>query len=190
MSIIHRTTLKPTKLELLAEWLPKQPWYQGSGTPDLAKAGGFRLDDPAGEVGLEFMAATDTSGPEPVTYHVPMAYRGAPLEGAPDDALIGTVEHGVLGRRWVYDGAKDPVLVRELIALLKGEVPAHAQSVDGALDPTVHARATADDVRPEIVRVLEAGAKAPEDALGEVTAEWDAEDRGRVRGVFVVVRAG
>ncbi|MFD7298635.1 1,4-alpha-glucan branching protein [Streptomyces sp. NPDC059897] len=190
MSIIHRTTLKPTKLELLADWLPKQPWYRGSGTPELTKAGGFRLDDPAGEVGLEFMAATDASGPEPVTYHVPMAYRGAPLEGAPDDALIGTVEHGVLGRRWVYDGAKDPVLVRELTALLQGDVPAHAQSVDGALDPTVHARVTGDGVRPEIVRVLEAGSKAPDDALGEVSAEWDAEGERRVRGVFVVVRAG
>ncbi|MFI5657591.1 1,4-alpha-glucan branching protein [Streptomyces sp. NPDC051684] len=190
MSIIHRTTLKPTKLELLADWLPKQPWYQGSGAPELTKAGGFRLDDPAGEVGLEFMAATDTSGPEPVTYHVPMAYRGAPLEGAADDALIGTVEHGVLGRRWVYDGAKDPVLVRELTALLKGEVPAHAQSVDGALDPTVRARVTGDDVRPEVVRVLEAGAQAPDDAVGEVSAEWSAEDERRVRGVFVVVRAG
>lgn len=190
VSIIHRTTLKPTKLELLAEWLPKQPWYRGSGTPELAKAGGFRLDDPAGEVGIEFMAATDTSGPGPVTYHVPMAYRGAPLEGAPDDALIGTVEHGVLGRRWVYDGAKDPLVVGELAALLKGEVPAHAQSVDGALDATVRAHVTGDDVRPEIVRVLEAGAKAPDDAVGEVSAEWAAEDERRVRGVFVVVRAG
>ncbi|WP_306318890.1 MULTISPECIES: 1,4-alpha-glucan branching protein [unclassified Streptomyces] len=194
MSIIHRTTLTPTKPELLAEWLPKQPWYRGTGTPEPVKAGGFRLDDPAGEVGLEFMAVTDTSGPEPVTYHVPMAYRGAPLADAPDDALIGTTEHGVLGMRWVYDGAKDPVLVRELTALLKGEVPAHAQSVDGALDPTVHARLALDDVpgevRPEIVRVLEAGAKAPGDAVGEVSAEWSAADERRVRGVFVVVRGG
>ncbi|WP_425829395.1 maltokinase N-terminal cap-like domain-containing protein [Streptomyces fractus] len=190
MSIIHRTTLTPTKLELLAEWLPKQPWYRGSGTPQLTKAGGFRLDDPDGAVGLEFMAATDTSGPEPVTYHVPMAYRGAPLEGAADDALIGTTQHGVLGERWVYDGAKDPLLVRELTALLKGEVPAHAQSIDGALDPAVHARVTGDDVRPEFVRVLEAGSKAPEGAVGEVSAEWSAEGERRVRGVFVVVRAG
>lgn len=190
MSIIHRTTLKPTKLELLADWLPKQPWYQGPGTPELTKSGGFRLDDPAGEVGIEFMAATDTSGPEPVTYHVPMAYRGAPLEGAPDDALIGTLVHGVLGKRWVYDGAKDPLVVRELTALLKGEVRAHAQSVDGELDPTVRAHVTTDDVRPEFVRVLEAGAKAPDDAVGEVSAEWQAEGERRVRGVFVVVRGG
>ncbi|MGY0491676.1 maltokinase N-terminal cap-like domain-containing protein [Streptomyces sp. WG-D5] len=188
MSIIHRTTLTPTKLELLAEWLPRQPWYRGDGAPELAKAGGFRLDDPAGDVGLEFMAATDTSGPEPVTYHVPMAYRGAPLEGAPDDALIGTTEHGVLGKRWVYDGAQDPVLLAQLTALLKGEVPAHAQSIDGALDPAVHARLTGGAARPEIVRVLEAGAKAPDGAVGEVSAEWLAEDERRVRGVFVVVR--
>lgn len=90
----------------------------------------------------------------------------------------------------MYDGAKDPLLVRELTALLKGEVRAHAQSIDGALDPTVHAHVTTDDARPEIVRVLEAGAKAPDDAVGEVSAEWLAEGERRVRGVFVVVRAG
>ncbi|MFD8572957.1 1,4-alpha-glucan branching protein [Streptomyces sp. NPDC059639] len=182
MSIIHRTTITPTKLELLTEWLPKQSWYRGAGTPELAKAGGFRLDDPAGEVGLEFLATTDTSGPEPVTYHVPMTYRGAPLPGA-DAALIGTVVHGVLGERWVYDGAQDPVLVAELTALMKGEVPAHAQSVDGELDPTVHA--APGDGRPEIVRVLEPGSTAP----SGVSAEWGTADGGRVRGTFVVVRA-
>ncbi|WP_338703781.1 1,4-alpha-glucan branching protein [Streptomyces sp. Q6] len=185
MAIIHYTTLKPTKLELLTDWLPKQPWYQGSGTPELAKAGGFRLDDPAGEVGMEFMAVTDSSGPDPVTYHVPMTYRAAPLPDAPDDALVGTLVHGVLGDRWVYDGTRDPVLVAQVTALLKGEVAAHAQSVDGALDPTVRAEAHGDDVRPEFVRVLEAGEPAPGSA-GGVSAEWDG---GRVRGVFVTVRA-
>jgi hypothetical protein len=48
MSLIHHTTLKPTKLELLAEWLPTRPWYRGgAGQPSLTKVGGFRLDDPA-----------------------------------------------------------------------------------------------------------------------------------------------
>ncbi|MER5951985.1 1,4-alpha-glucan branching protein [Streptomyces sp. NPDC001904] len=182
MSIIHRTTITPTKLELLAGWLPKQSWYRGAGTPELARAGGFRLDDPAGEVGLEFVAATDTSGPEPVTYHVPMTYRGAPLPDA-DGALIGTLVHGVLGERWVYDGAQDPLLVGELAALIRGDVPAHAQSVDGALDPTVHA--VPGDGRPEIVRVLEPGSTTP----SGVTAEWESPGGNRVRGVFAVVRA-
>ncbi|HEY1703136.1 MAG TPA: hypothetical protein VGG75_25830 [Trebonia sp.] len=44
MAIIYRTTLTPTKLELLTLWLPSRPWYQGQA-PDLVKAGGFRLDD-------------------------------------------------------------------------------------------------------------------------------------------------
>jgi Maltokinase N-terminal cap domain len=47
MAIIHDTTLSPGKLELLADWLPAQPWYGGGGRePALSKAGGFRLDDP------------------------------------------------------------------------------------------------------------------------------------------------
>ncbi|NEB79681.1 1,4-alpha-glucan branching protein [Streptomyces sp. SID14478] len=185
MAIIHHTTLRPTKLELLTEWLPEQPWYRGAGVPELTKAGGFRLDDPAGEVGIEFMAVTDASGPEPVTYHVPLTYRGAPLADAPGDALIGTLVHGVLGDRWVYDGTRDPVLVGQVTALLKGEVPAHAQSIDGALDPTVHARLEGGDGRPEFVRVLEPGSTA---ASG-ISAEWDTGEGSRVRGVFVTVRA-
>lgn len=28
MAVIHHTTLTPGKLELLAAWLPRQPWYQ------------------------------------------------------------------------------------------------------------------------------------------------------------------
>ena len=39
-----------------------------------------------------------------------MTYRSGPLDGA-DDALIGTSEHGVLGTRWIYDAAYDPVAV-------------------------------------------------------------------------------
>jgi hypothetical protein len=49
MAVIHQTTMSPTKLELLAAWLPGQPWYIGTGrAPDLARVGGFRLDDPRG----------------------------------------------------------------------------------------------------------------------------------------------
>ena len=63
MAIVHNTTMNPGKLELLAAWLPAQPWFPGSGRePELTKAGGFRLDDPRGEVGIEFMLVTDASG--------------------------------------------------------------------------------------------------------------------------------
>jgi len=103
MAIIHRTTLRPGKLELLARWLPGQPWYRGGPEPELAKAGGFRIDDPAGAVGIEFMLVTDTSGECPVTYLAPMTYRAAPFDGA-GQGLIGTTEHGVASRNPVEPG--------------------------------------------------------------------------------------
>ena len=137
MAVIHNTTLTPSKLELLASWLPTQPWYvSGEREPELTKVGGFRLDDPQGEVGIEFMVVTDASGDQPVSYQVPLTYRGAPLDGAAH-ALIGTSEHGVLGQRWVYDGTHDPVLVAQLLALLQGRAKAQAQSVTNTPDPSV-----------------------------------------------------
>ncbi|MEU8195925.1 1,4-alpha-glucan branching protein [Microbispora amethystogenes] len=137
MAVIHRTTLTPGKLELLASWLPSQPWYEGGERhQELARAGGFRLDDPQGEVGIEFMVVTDDSGDETLSYLVPLTYRGAPLDGA-DHALIGTTEHGVLGPRWVYDGTHDPVLVAQLLALLQGEAEPQAQSESNTPDPSV-----------------------------------------------------
>jgi Maltokinase N-terminal cap domain len=137
MAVIHRTTVKPTKLELLTEWLPTRPWYRGGPDgPVLQKSGGFRLDDPEGEVGIEFMVATDTSSAGQVAYLVPMTYRGAPLDGAAH-ALVGTMEHGVLGKRWVYDGCHDPVLVAELLALIEGRAQAMAQSISDTPDHEV-----------------------------------------------------
>jgi hypothetical protein len=137
MAVIHKTTLEPGKLELLTSWLPTQPWYTGAARgPELTKAGGFRLDDPEGGVGIEFMVVVDTSGDRPLAYHVPLSYRGAPLDGA-DQALIGTTEHGVLGRRWVYDGTHDPVLVAQLLSLLQGRAEPQAQSETDTPAPSV-----------------------------------------------------
>jgi hypothetical protein len=137
MATIHRTTMVPTKLELLADWLPRQPWYRDAGTePALTRAGGFRLDDPAGEVGIEFMFVTDGAGGGETTYVVPLSYRGAPLDGA-DDGLVGTSEHGVLGMRWIYDAAHDPVAVTQLLAFLSGSAEAQQQSESDTPDPSV-----------------------------------------------------
>ncbi|WP_436771269.1 maltokinase N-terminal cap-like domain-containing protein [Yinghuangia sp. YIM S09857] len=149
MAVIHHTTLTPTKLELLTAWLPDRPWYAGGlGTPDLTRAGGFRLDDPRGEVGIEFLVVTDTSHTSaaagtigagtasPAAYLIPLTYRGAPLDGA-EHALVGTMEHGVLGPRWAYDGCHDPVLVGQLAALIAGRVQAQDQSASDTPDPEV-----------------------------------------------------
>ncbi|NML51025.1 1,4-alpha-glucan branching protein [Streptomyces sp. R302] len=203
MALIHRTTMRPTKLELLADWLPTRAWYAaGPGAPRPVKAGGFRLDDPEGEVGVEFMVVTDGEGPDAGAYLVPMTYRGKPLDGA-GHALIGTSEHGVLGTRWIYDGAHDPVLVRELYALLVGRAVPQQQSVSDAADPTVAAfldtaaAATGnaepveavdgaahtdirvrvgDEAEPLTLRLRRVLRPAAEDgadaALGGVTAEW------------------
>lgn len=137
MAVLHKTTMHPTKFELMAAWLPRQPWYLGApGTPRLARAGGFRLDDPAGEVGIEFAVATDHSADRPVTYLLPMTYRGQALPDG-DAALIGTSQHGVLGKRWIYDGTGDHVLVTQLLALIQGEAEPQAQSVSNTADHTV-----------------------------------------------------
>lgn len=136
MAVIHQTTMVPTKLELLTTWLPARPWFRGTRTPVLTRSGGFRLDDPDGEVGIELMVVTDSAPGQQHAYLVPFAYRGAPLPGA-DDALIGTSEHGVLGLRWLYDGTRDPVVVRELLALLTGRAMPQAQHASDQPDPTV-----------------------------------------------------
>lgn len=163
MAIIHRTTLIPSKLELLSGWLPSRPWYADPGrAPSLVKAGGFRLDDPAGEVGIEFMVAADG----PVAYHVPLTYRGAPLDGG-DDALIGTTEHGVLGSRWVYDGTRDPVLVTGLAALIQGTAQPQAQSVNDTPDLTVLTRpASAVPLAPGVAFGVSDGPDGTEVRIG------------------------
>ncbi|MFF5389450.1 1,4-alpha-glucan branching protein [Streptomyces sp. NPDC013012] len=137
MAVIHRTTMQPTKLELLAAWLPTRPWYAGgSDGPRLVRAGGFRLDDPEGEVGIEFMVVTDGTGPDAVAHQVPLTYRADPLAGA-ERALVGTSEHGVLGKRWIYDGVHDPVFVERLHALLDGRAAPQEQTATDTPDPTV-----------------------------------------------------
>ncbi|MDQ0707547.1 hypothetical protein QFZ52_000199 [Arthrobacter woluwensis] len=114
MAVIHRATLKPSKLELLAPWLDRQPWSGNGG--ELERIGSYRFDDPAGEVGIEGFLLRRGSD----VLHVVLTYRGAPLNGA-DDRLIGTMEHSVLGTRWVYDGLGDPVSQEVLRRALRGE---------------------------------------------------------------------
>ncbi|HUA27954.1 MAG TPA: 1,4-alpha-glucan branching protein [Streptosporangiaceae bacterium] len=210
MAIIHKTTMMPSKLELLKAWLPAQPWYLGTETePDLTRAGGFRLDDPAGEVGIEFMVVTDGSGDQADAYLVPLTYRGSALDGG-DAALVGRSEHGVLGPRWIYDGTRDPVLVAQLAALIRGEAEPQAQSISNTPDPTVIVTPVAgdgpgDQVTVRINRVLRsgedggtgagesapaAGPDAAEAAPGGqpwqpcLSATWRRSDGSLARGVF------
>lgn len=119
MAILYNVELSPGKIELVEEWLPKQPWAAVEPGTKLSRVSSFRLDDPAGEVGVEFhlvKVADDDGAAEGAgtIYQVPVTYRGAPLAGAEDD-LITEMDHPVLGHRWVYDGAADPVCVLETL---------------------------------------------------------------------------
>lgn len=113
MAIIHQAELRPTKLELLEEWLPHQPWFTESGTAMLSKVGSYRFDDPAGEVGMETLLVSAGSA----IFQVPLTYRDQPLAGA-ESWLVGTMLHSVLGLRWVYDACADPTYVAALAASL------------------------------------------------------------------------
>ncbi|MFC4147193.1 hypothetical protein ACFO0M_13130 [Micromonospora mangrovi] len=117
MALLHRAEISPTKLELLAAWLPGRRWFHGPAGAEVVRVAAFRFDDPAGEVGIETMLVRAGDGP---VHQVPLTYRGAPLAGA-DGWLVGTTHHSVLGERWVYDGCGDPVYVAALAeAILAG----------------------------------------------------------------------
>ena len=143
MALMHETTLVPSKYELLAAWLPAQPWFHGDATK-LERVGAYRLDDPAGEVGIEghlFTAGDDT------VYHVPLSYRGAPLEEVVeggDAFLVGVMQHGVLGKRWASDAMGDPVfrsVIAEVMVHGGHEAAEFAQDAAGnVVERTVHTR--------------------------------------------------
>lgn len=113
MAIIHRATLSPRKPELINAWLGGRTWA-GQGSAEVL--GTYRFDDPAGEVGVEAFLLRRGER----LLHLPLAYRGAPLPGH-GDHLVGTMEHSVLGTRWVYDGSADEVALACFRRALRGE---------------------------------------------------------------------
>jgi len=112
MGLVHHTaTLVPTKQELAEAWLPSRAW-----APDgpIEKVAEYRFDDPHGEVGVETILWRTGTGD---LLQVPFSYRAEPLDGA-EEFLVGTSDHSVLGKRWVYDGCADPVWVATLTAAI------------------------------------------------------------------------
>lgn len=145
MAIMYKATLSPTKLGIIAGWLPRQSWLAGRslGAGDLELLGSFRFDDPDGEVGLETHIVA--AGANAVA-HVPLTYRGEPLDSA-GEGLLGTMDHSVLGTRWIYDAAWDPVYWTMLAATILDGLPQAEQyfAVDGgleAVDETVHIKSS------------------------------------------------
>ncbi|MCI2240193.1 hypothetical protein MO973_46425 [Paenibacillus sp. TRM 82003] len=192
MAVIHDATLVPSKLELVARWLTAQPWCPAGVTcpADVERVGAYRFDDPDGEVGLE--AHLVRAGG--VLVHVPLSYRAAGLPGG-EQHLVGTLEHSVLGRRWVHDATGDPVFARALAdAVASRAAQAALVGPDGAPlgEPDVRVApgapgaggpdaagvvttATTAGVRLGVVRVLDGTAAAPAGAA-TLTGTWSGQD--------------
>ncbi|NKY85245.1 maltokinase N-terminal cap-like domain-containing protein [Nocardia veterana] len=181
MAVVHHTTLEPGKLDLLTAWLPTRDWFTGTA-PTLHRAGGFRLDDPDGEVGIECMIVIDVADPRRPAYHVPLTYRGAPLPGG-EQALIGTSEHGVLGTRWIYDGALDPVAVAQMSALLSGAATAQDQDrSDTPADSVDVAVVTGSAISLRVNRIPRMSAEAES---GWARVRWTDDNGATAHGVVL-----
>ncbi|WP_286930952.1 MULTISPECIES: maltokinase N-terminal cap-like domain-containing protein [Aeromicrobium] len=176
MGVVHPgSELNPTKAELLEAWLPRQPWWPAGASVPPFQAN-FRFDDPEGEVGIEgfLLPVGDT------VVHVPLTYRSAPLDGG---ELVGEMDHSALGRRWIYDGATDPVYVAETTAVIRegrGEVtmltPDGTPISRRSFTAAVHGSGSGDGTL-HVARIVDA--QAPAEATGLLTATW-AEHPGPV----------
>lgn len=145
--VYEQATVTPTKRDLLNAWVPTRPWFPADAR--VAKLRAYRFDDPAGEVGLESFVLDVADG---VVVHVPLTYRDAPLTGA-DEFLVGTTDHSVLGKRWVYDGCGDPAWAAALAtAILTGGAEADVIMENGErLEPRVTVEGTGTDDAPVAV---------------------------------------
>jgi hypothetical protein len=113
VALLHEATISPRKDELISPWLRARHWWDAIDERD--PVGDFRLDDPAGEVGIQCFLFGSAPGS---TLFVPVTYRDAPRPNA-ETSLIGTMQHSVLGKRWVYDGCADPVVVATVAGVIR-----------------------------------------------------------------------
>jgi hypothetical protein len=130
MALLHEATISPRKDELIGPWLRTRLWWDG--IDERGPVGDFRLDDPAGDVGIQCFLFGSADGS---TLFVPVTYRGAPLPDV-ETSLIGTMHHSVLGPRWVYDGCADPVFVTTAVGAIRNggsEAALHLRRSDGSV---------------------------------------------------------
>lgn len=178
-------TLTPSFHDFLPVWVAAQSWYLGSGRPSLALVGTYRLEDPAGEAGIETHLVRDGT----TTYQVPMTFRGAPFAAAGDragpvtPALIAVAGHSELGTRWIYDAEGDPVWRGEITRLVRDGRTVESRTGDGDVVTAVtgyplNAAELAGSPAIELRRVLAPGeppSEPPADAAGLVMGTWRAD---------------
>ncbi|MDJ1371730.1 CG0192-related protein [Gulosibacter molinativorax] len=175
MALIYDAKLVPSKPDLLAAWLPTQPWFEDSDG-EIEVLGAFRFDDPAGEVGIETHIVRGASG---TVYQVPLTYRGAPMEDA-GRFLVTELEHSVLGHRWVYDAPADPVAVAAFVAAIttgQTQVEVFVDGSDAPLPASVTVRGTGTQERAPQATLIELETR---DAVTRVQTDSLAVDFFRV----------
>ena len=92
-------SLSPTKIELVPGWMARAALVRRAraSSPRLRAARRLAPRRPRRARWASRRSSSPTRpAPEPVVYQVPLTYRGEPLGGA-DHALVGTMEHSVLG---------------------------------------------------------------------------------------------
>jgi hypothetical protein len=181
MALLHRANLVPSKLELLAGWAPDQPWFAGERDAALSTVASFRFDDPDGEVGVETLLVRAGDGP---VMQIPLTYRNEQREGS-QDGFIGTLEHSVLGTRWVYDATTDPVYLGELArAILTGGTQVEQWiEIDGVMtqrESTARVVGSGSETAPDLDDVVLEVIRVPDgaDAIGLIlTGTWTDHDQ-------------
>ncbi len=177
MAILYSANLQPSKLEMISSYLVTLPFLAGTTSSDFSTLGSYRFDDPAGAVGVETHLVRTQSVP---AIQLPLTYRGAPLAGA-EAWLLGTMEHSVLGRRWVYNACGDPVYVAELVrVMLTG---------DSQVDQFVETDEGLVEREPTVVASGSGTAEATVPIIDSVVSVLDgANTTIRVAGLEIVVR--
>ncbi len=186
--VYTQATLSPSKLDLLAGWLPQQSWFAGDAG-DLERVAFFRFVDPDGEVGLDSMLVASAGA----VYHVPVTWRSAELEGG---ELIGTLEHSELGTRYGYDAPTDPVYVAELVRVIReGDTGSDITNVETGQPLPATAEVAGSGVTPgvdaqgqvRLIRVLDDEHEDTHAARGLLTATWTHDGQQR-EDVLAVLR--
>jgi hypothetical protein len=180
MAIIHSATLSPEKLELLTSWLPDQPWYLETGrVPELTEAGGFRLDDPQGEVGIEFMLVNDGSGERATTYPLVALIQGDAEPQAQNAS--NTADLTVISQP-VTDGS---------LTALESVVTANEPSGTDLQVETANAEGMrSGQLIVRIYRILQSGGVVPASESGQpcLSATWQLPDGTDVRGIIATAQ--
>lgn len=172
MAVVHEASLTPTKQEALAAWLPQQSWAQVSEGAQLELVTSYRFDDPAGEVGMEVHLVRTAADPNTLI-QIPLSYRGAEVPGL-ESSLVTTMDHSMLGKRWVYDGVADPVFAEALVRTIvesRDSAEVQRQTTNGLVDAPDFAQARGTGALD--VHLAEAGSSGTESSTLPVVQETD-----------------